>query len=51
MALQYENCTKGSQTAEAQFTSALAKLENELRKKHEARSNKKRRHKGDRHSE
>ena len=42
MVLQYENCTKGSQTAEAKLTSIFAKADNVLRKKHEAAVAKKR---------
>ena len=45
MALQYENCTKGSQTAEAKLTSIFAKLDNELRKRHEIIVAKKKNHK------
>ena len=48
MVLQYENCTKGSQTAEAKLTSIFAKADNVLRKKHEASVAKKRNNKEER---
>ena len=49
MALQYENCNKGSQTAEAKLTSifAKAKTANELRKKARSRGCEKRNNKED----